>query len=70
MGPGVVHAVQVNKPVCVHLGGGRLTEVKRTAVVAVGAIGTDKDPQRASDALQFKPCPHKRIFLSLNAGIL
>lgn len=44
--------------------------MKRTAVVAVGAIGTDKDPQRAPDALQFKSCPHRRIFLSQNAGVL
>lgn len=44
MGAGGVHTVQVDKPVCVHIGGGRLTEVERTAVVAVGAIGTDKDP--------------------------
>lgn len=45
--------------------------MKRTAVAALGAIGTDKDPQRAfhTRAVQFKSCLHRRIFLSLNAGI-
>lgn len=47
VGGGVVFTTaQVNQPVCVHVGGGRPAGVGRTAVVAVGAIGADKDPRR------------------------
>lgn len=60
----VFTTAQVNKPVCVRVGGGRLTEVSRTAVVAVGAISTDKDPQRAS---QTSNPPQTETFFSLHA---
>lgn len=63
LGAGGVRSVQVNKPVCVRVGGGRLTEVNRTAAAPVGAISTNKDPQRASHtrAVHFKSGLPRRI---------